>query len=74
MEEIEKLSQYGVVKTCKLVNNGNIVTIVITKGFKQNGRSTFAFIGDCIDLFPEHPIMETCITETDFAMIVMTKK
>jgi len=71
---IEKLSQYGGVKTCKVVNNGNVVVIVITKGFSQNARSSFSFLNDCMELFPEHPITEICITESNFAMLVLTKK
>lgn len=72
-EIIKKLSKYGRVRTCKIVRD-NVVTIVLTKDFNQNAIKTFEFIEKCADLFPEHPILETCITESDFAVVVLTKK
>lgn len=70
MNNIEKLSKYGTVKTCKLVNE-NIATIVLTKDFSQNAINTFEFLNACTDCFPDHPVLETCITEDDFAMVVL---
>jgi len=43
MDVIKELSKYGIVKTCKVINE-NIVTIVITDGFSQNSEKTFEFI------------------------------
>lgn len=71
-EFIEKLSKYGEVKTCKVINN-QIVTIVLTNGFSDNLRSTSSFINACTDLFPEFPILETCITDNILAILVLKK-
>lgn len=73
MDLIQKLSKYGTVKTCKLVHE-NVATIVITKGFSENADKTFAFIDECIMAFPDHPVVETLITEKDFAMLVLVKR
>lgn len=70
---IKKLRKYGEIKTCKIVHE-KVVTIVITKGFKDNAMNTLGFIKDCSSSFPLHPILETCITETDFAMVVLKGK
>lgn len=72
MDAIKKLSKYGLVKTCKVVNK-NVVTIFITKGFNLKAIDTLAFLKESSECFPEHTIMETCITETDFAMLVLVK-
>lgn len=72
-EIIEKLSKYGTVRSCKIVN-GNAVTILLTKGFNQKAIDTFDFLKKCTELFPEHPILETCITESDLAFLVLTHK
>jgi hypothetical protein len=71
MNEIEKLSKYGLVKTCKVVHE-KVVTIVITSGFSENAIKTFEFLKTCTECFPNHPITETLITEKDFAMVVLT--
>ena len=73
MNAFEKLSKYGTVRTCKIVN-GNVVTIVITDGFSQKSESTMGFMKDCIDLFPDFPSMETCITEDNLAIMVLKKR
>ena len=54
-ESIIKLSKYGNVKTCKVIND-QIVTIVITNGFWDNLKNTSNFIIECTVLFPEYPI------------------
>ena len=72
-EIIKKLSEYGRVRTCKVVRD-NVVTIVLTKDFSEKAIKTFEFLEKCVELFPEHPILETCITESDFAVVVLTKK
>lgn len=73
MDPIKKLSAYGVVKTCKVVAN-TVVTIVITSEFYNGARNTFELLKDCTDLFPDYPILETCITEEKLAIIVLSKK
>jgi len=73
MDAIERLSKYGTVKTCKLVHE-NVVTIVITDGFSYNATKTFEFLKECSECFPEHPILETCIIEPNFAMVVLVSK
>jgi hypothetical protein len=72
MKEIDKLSKYGLVKTCKIVGN-NVVTIVVTTGFSQKSNHTMGFMKDCIELFPDFPVMETCITEDNLAIMVLKK-
>ena len=70
--KILKLTKYGKVKTCKVVNN-EIVTIVITEGFSIKSRNTLSFIEECVKLFPEFPMLETCITEENLAIIVLVR-
>lgn len=72
MTPIEKLSKYGKVRTCKVINN-SVVTIVLTDGFSEKSKHTLEFMKDCIDLFPEFPTMETCITEENLAIMVLKK-
>ncbi|VDH16725.1 Uncharacterised protein [Algoriella xinjiangensis] len=69
---ILKLSKYGKVKTCKVVNN-EIVTIVLTDGFNINTKNTISFIEECTNLFPEFPVLETCITEENLAIMVLVR-
>lgn len=69
---IMKLSKYGAVKTCKVVTE-KVVTIVITDGFKCSSNNVFKFLEECTQLFPEHPMMETCITDDNLAILVLTK-
>lgn len=72
MDKAKKaLSKYGEVKTCKIVND--VVTIVIGKGFSEKATLTFEFMGKISELFPDYPIMETFITETDLAIVVLKK-
>jgi hypothetical protein len=72
MSTTEILSNYGVVKTCKVVKD-QVVTIVITNGFSENATKTFDFLAKCQELFPEYPKVETCITEKDLAILVLVK-
>ena len=72
MEKLkEKLSQYGTIRTCKEVHP-DVVTVVLTDGFEET--STLAVMLLVVDAFPEHPIMETAITEHGFAMFVLRRK
>jgi hypothetical protein len=70
MDSIKKLSKYGTVKTCKLVHE-NVAIIVLTKDFSESAIKTFEFLRECTECFPNHPIIETCITEEHFAMVVL---
>ncbi len=70
---IQKLSKYGTVKTCKLVHP-DVATIVLTKGFNDKLIDVMEFLKECRECFPKHTIIQTCITETDFAMLVLTKE
>jgi len=73
MSTIEKLSKFGTVKTCKIIRE-TLVSIVLTDGFSTNARDTFDFMKVCMESFPEYPIMETCITDENLAIIVLVKK
>tara|TARA_R110000744_G_scaffold63204_1_gene130040 strand:+ start:222 stop:443 length:222 start_codon:yes stop_codon:yes gene_type:complete len=72
MNLAEELSQYGEVKTCKLITE-NVFNVVITKGFDSSGKTLFEFLKKCTNAFPEHTRMETCITEKGFGMVVLVK-
>jgi hypothetical protein len=72
MNVIETLSKYGTVRTCKVIKE-QVVMIVLTDGFTQNAMKTFEFLGKCQDLFPDFPKMETCVTEENCAIVVLTK-
>lgn len=69
---LTKLTEYGLVKTCKIIND-SVVTIVVTDGFSTKANKTFKFISDCLELFPDYPILETCITEDNLAILVLKK-
>jgi hypothetical protein len=73
MDAIKKLSKYGTVKTCKLVHE-KVVTIVVTKDFSENAIKTLEFLKECTECFPNHPFLETCITESHFAMVVLVAR
>lgn len=72
MTAIEVLSNYGTVRTCKVIKD-QVVTIVLTHGFTENAMKTFEFLGKCQELFPDYPKMETCVTEENCAIVVLTK-
>jgi hypothetical protein len=68
---VDHLSKYGTVKTCKRIGE-NVATIILTNGFSENATTTFEFLKDCMDLFPDLPALETCITENNLAVIVLS--
>ena len=72
MNAIEELSEYGAVRTCKIVKD-EVVTIVLTDGLTENAIKTFEFLAKCQELFPDYPKMETCVTELNCAIVVLTK-
>jgi hypothetical protein len=72
MKEIEVLSEYGAVRTCKIINE-QVVTIVLTDGFSENAITALSFLADCQELFPDYPKMETCVIELNCAIVVLTK-
>lgn len=72
MKAIKTLSKFGAVRTCKVINE-QVVTIVLTDGFKEDMNSTFEFLGKCKELFPAYPKTETVVTEMNCAIVVLTK-
>lgn len=72
-KQLEALSVFGLVITCKEVHP-DVVTVVLTDGFSDNFAKTSKFIGKVTELFPNHPIMKTCITDDNFAMVVLVKQ
>ncbi len=66
-----QLLKYGYVHTCKEIK-GQVVTILITKQGFNKLVNVLEFIEDCCKLFPNYPIMETCIVEDNFGFIVLT--
>ena len=69
---IEKLSEYGLVRTCKLVHP-DVVTIVMTDGFSENMMKSMGALELMQNSFPDHPVLETCITEENFCCVVLKK-
>lgn len=69
---IKELSKFGTVRTCKVIKE-QVVTIVLTGYFTWNFTLTLGLLNKCKELFPEYPIVETCITEEDIAILVLTK-
>lgn len=69
-KEIKKLSKYGLVKTCKIVND-TVLTIVITDGFSDKETDTLEFIKEITSLFPDFKKISTLITEDNLAIIVL---
>ena len=72
MNAIEILSEYGAVRTCKIVKE-EVVTIVLTDGFTENAIKTLEFLVKCQELFPDYPKLETCVTELNCAIVILTK-
>ncbi len=70
---IEKLSEYGTVRTCKQVHD-DVVTVVITEGFSENLMTGMAAMKLITDAFPDHPILETYVTEKDLCIVVLKRK
>lgn len=69
---IKKLGRFGLVKTCKMVSE-DVVTIILTDGFSCSAIKTFEFIGECQKCYPNHTVLETCVTEDNLAIIVLKK-
>lgn len=65
------LKCFGDIKVCKIVND--TVVIVITKGFSDNSIQTITFLGCITKTFPDHPIVETLITENDLAIVILKR-
>lgn len=70
MRGFVKLSKFGSVETCKLVNE-DVAIICVTTGFSESASKTFEFMKDCQLLFPNHTVIETFITRKDFALVVL---
>ena len=68
---IEQLSEFGMVRTCKQVEN--VVIVIITEGFSENPMKTFSILGLIQKGYPEHTISETLITEKNFCHVVFKK-
>jgi hypothetical protein len=68
---IKKLSKYGAVRTCKNVHP-EIVTIILTDGFSE--KNTMNVLGLITESFPDYPILETCIMETNFCCVILKTK
>lgn len=69
----DKLSAYGLVRTCKLVHP-DVATVVITDGFNDNMGKTMEVMNLITKAFPEHPVLETCITEKNLCIVVLKSK
>lgn len=72
-KEIDELSKFGTVRTCKIVN-GNVVTIVLTDGFSEDVTNTFDFINKSKELFPDYSVLSTVITEENLAILVLNRE
>ena len=70
---VEKLTEYGTVRTCKQVHD-DVVTVVMTDGFSENLMKSMKAMELITEAFPDHPILETCIMEENFCCVVLTKK
>lgn len=70
--KIEELSVYGVVKSCTELNNTSVV-IVLTEGFDSNMIKTFEFLNKCVYLFPNYPVVNTTVTDDNFALVILSK-
>lgn len=69
---ISKLSEYGVVRTCKLVHD-DVFTLVMTDGFSENSQKTFKVMLLIQKANPDLCVMETCITEENFCCMVLKR-
>jgi hypothetical protein len=69
---MESLSKYGRIRTLKVIGD-EILTLVITDGFKHTATSTFDMVGDLLEHYPEFTDIETAITEKDLAIIILKK-
>lgn len=74
MDELKtRLMKFGLVQTCKLVHD-DVAMVVITDGFSNNLSKTTGAINLITAAFPEHPILETCITEDNLCIVVLKKE
>ena len=71
MDLIKKMSKFGIVKSCKLINENVAMIFVVNCSEKAN--DVFAFLKECKECFPEHKILETFIIEQGFSLIVLNK-
>lgn len=73
---MESLSKYGKIRTLKVIG-GEILTLVITDGFKPNATSTFDMVGELLEHYPEfiniETNIETAITDNNLAIIILKK-
>lgn len=72
MTHKKKLSKYGKVVSCKVIND-TVATIILTDGFSANAVTTFDFLRACTECFPDFPVMATCITEKNLAIVFLTR-
>lgn len=68
---IESLSNYGLVRTCKQVND--VVIVIITEGFSENFIKTSEAMGLIQKEYPDHSIVETMISEENFCHVVFKR-
>ncbi len=69
----KKLSKFGLVQTCKLVHP-DVATVVITDGFSTDLKKTMDAMNLITAAFPEHPVLETCVTDENLCIVVLKKK
>jgi hypothetical protein len=72
MHNIDLMSKYGEVKLCKCISNC-IAQIVITKGFNSRAKNVQQFMIDAQSCFIEHTVLDVCITDDDFALLILKK-
>ena len=70
-KEIESLSEFGIVRTCKKVHD-DVVTIVITAE-EGSDTTSFSLMKSVVALFPEYPVLETGIMDDGIAIFVLKK-
>lgn len=69
----DKLSKYGLVRTCKLVHP-DVVMVVITTGFSDKMTKTMEVMDLITKAYPEHKTLETCVMEQDLCIVVLKTK
>ena len=68
---IEKLHNYGYVRTCKEVND--TVIIIMTQGFDDDYLKVCTTMQHIQDFYYEHTVVETLIAEQNFFHLVLIK-
>ena len=71
-KEIEVLSTFGLVRTCKEVHDG-VVTIVIEAANGNSKTTSYRLMDAVVKLFPDYPILETGIMDDTIAIFVLKK-